>query len=161
MPEAYELSRTSTSDVPLRPSLEAACRTSIDSSSSSVADPDILKSHKQRYTDDASEPLTSVSHSEKARPLRRGWRRWLIPSRMCCFMVLLFTAAVALLLSAGGIWVYKEAVPEDGQSPPWYPTPRGGTLQKWSESYSKAADLVRQMTLVEKVNITTGTAWRM
>ncbi|KAK4984701.1 hypothetical protein LTR50_006442 [Elasticomyces elasticus] len=161
MPESYELSRTSTSDVPLRPSLEAAYRTSTDSSSSSVADPDILKSRKQRYTDDASEPLTSVSHSEKARPLRRGWRRWFIPSRMCCFMVLLFTAAVALLLSAGGIWVYKEAVPEDGQSPPWYPTPRGGTLQKWSESYSKAADLVRQMSLVEKVNITTGTAWRM
>lgn len=76
-------------------------------------------------------------------------------------MVALFATALVLLLSAGGIWVYKSAVPQDGQSEPWYPSPRGGTVKSWQESYRKAGNLVRQMTLVEKVNITTGTGWRM
>ncbi|KAF2182870.1 glycoside hydrolase family 3 protein, partial [Zopfia rhizophila CBS 207.26] len=29
----------------------------------------------------------------------------------------------------------------------------------WEEDYRKAAELVRQMTLVEKVNVTTGVGW--
>lgn len=76
-------------------------------------------------------------------------------------MVLLFTAALVLLLSAGGIWVYKKAVPEDGQSDPWYPSPHGGTVGSWEEAYKKAAALVGQMSVVEKVNITSGTGWMM
>ena len=55
--------------------------------------------------------------------------------------------------------MYKHSI--DGQSPPWYPTPRGGTSERWRESYEKAAALVEKMTLVEKVNITTGTGWSM
>jgi len=51
--------------------------------------------------------------------------------------------------------------PPDGQSPPWYPTPPGGTAPQWAESYKKAAELVKRMTLIEKVNITTGTGWQM
>ncbi|KAL4803245.1 putative beta-glucosidase E [Aspergillus unguis] len=43
----------------------------------------------------------------------------------------------------------------------YFPTPKGGTLQGWAESYAKAAKLVEQMTLLEKVNITTGTGWQM
>ncbi|KKK26118.1 hypothetical protein ARAM_006003, partial [Aspergillus rambellii] len=43
----------------------------------------------------------------------------------------------------------------------WFPTPKGGTLKHWKESYAKAEALVRQMTLIEKVNITTGTGWQM
>ncbi|KAK5683686.1 hypothetical protein LTS12_029169, partial [Elasticomyces elasticus] len=42
-----------------------------------------------------------------------------------------------------------------------YPTPRGGTVKSWEDSYLKAWDLVRNMTLTEKVNITTGTGWQM
>ena len=42
-----------------------------------------------------------------------------------------------------------------------YPTPRGGTIKSWEDSYMKAWDLVRNMTLTEKVNITTGTGWQM
>ena len=44
-------------------------------------------------------------------------------------------------------------------SPPWYPSPKGGTLSQWQESYTKAAIMVKNMTLVEKVNITTGVGW--
>jgi len=87
-------------------------------------------------------------------------RRWLIPSRMTCFLILLFVGSTVMLLSAGGIWAWKMA-PEDGQSPPWYPTPLGGADKSWEKSYSKAAALVRQMTLVEKVNVTTGAGWQM
>ncbi|ORX97354.1 beta-glucosidase 1 precursor [Clohesyomyces aquaticus] len=93
--------------------------------------------------------------AEKA-PRKRKWT----PSRLCCGLVLLFVAATVLLLSAGGIWAWKSA-PKDGLSPPWYPTPKGGQDAAWAESYKKAAKLVEQMTLVEKVNITTGTGWSM
>lgn len=46
-------------------------------------------------------------------------------------------------------------------SPSWYPTPRGGTVPSWENSYKKARKLVERMTLVEKVNITTGVGWQM
>ncbi|KAK4695532.1 beta-glucosidase, partial [Lecanoromycetidae sp. Uapishka_2] len=45
------------------------------------------------------------------------------------------------------------------RSPPVYPSPKGGTLPQWAQSYEKAALLVERMTLIEKVNITTGTGW--
>lgn len=44
---------------------------------------------------------------------------------------------------------------------PWYPTPLGGKDAAWKESYSKAQGMVELMTLVEKVNVTTGTGWQM
>lgn len=40
-------------------------------------------------------------------------------------------------------------------SPPVYPAPKGGWLPDWTASYDKAKALVSQMTLAEKVNITT------
>ncbi|KAL5113881.1 hypothetical protein ACEQ8H_008231 [Pleosporales sp. CAS-2024a] len=79
----------------------------------------------------------------------------------CCCWLLTFVAAVVLLLATGGIWAWRVSVPEDGLSPPWYPSPKGGTDKLWEQSYTKAAALVRQMTLPEKVNITTGTGWSM
>jgi hypothetical protein len=42
-------------------------------------------------------------------------------------------------------------------SPPYYPTPKGGWVAEWRTSYAKAQALVAQMTLSEKVNLTTGT----
>ncbi|KAF2130834.1 glycoside hydrolase family 3 protein [Dothidotthia symphoricarpi CBS 119687] len=86
-------------------------------------------------------------------------RSW-TPGRWCCWL-LTFVTAVVLLLGTGGIWAWKVSVPLDGQSPPWYPTPKGGADPAWEESYKKAAELVAQMTLVEKVNVTTGTGWSM
>lgn len=44
---------------------------------------------------------------------------------------------------------------------PWYTAPSGGTVERWRKSYEKAAKLVSQMSLVEKVNVTTGTGWSM
>ncbi|KAL4896115.1 putative beta-glucosidase F [Aspergillus ambiguus] len=46
-------------------------------------------------------------------------------------------------------------------SPPYYPTPHGGWIADWAEAYEKAARLVRNMTLAEKVNLTTGTGMYM
>ncbi|KAB8068393.1 putative beta-glucosidase E [Aspergillus leporis] len=43
----------------------------------------------------------------------------------------------------------------------WFPTPQGGTLEEWAEDYEKAAMLVANMTLIDKVNITTGTGFQM
>ncbi|WPG97361.1 putative beta-glucosidase e [Acrodontium crateriforme] len=141
-----------------------------ESEVSEIDELDPLKSSRKKYTDDASQPLRSVFDTEKNRQSlpwldsqrrKGGWQRLFIPSRFCCMLVLLFFATIILLLSAGGIWVVKAGVPEDGESEPWYPSPRGGTVEKWKESYRKAADLVGQMTLVEKVNITSGIGWSM
>ncbi|KAH8112146.1 glycoside hydrolase superfamily [Phellopilus nigrolimitatus] len=76
-----------------------------------------------------------------------------------CFICAFFIGFVLLLLSGGSV-VYKTA-PKVGLSPPWYPSPLGGTLSPWQESYEKATRLVNQMSLIEKVNITTGTGWQM
>ncbi|EAW16089.1 beta-glucosidase [Aspergillus fischeri NRRL 181] len=42
-------------------------------------------------------------------------------------------------------------------SPPYYPAPNGGWLSSWADAYEKAQRVVRNMTLAEKVNLTTGT----
>ncbi|KAF8425274.1 beta-glucosidase-related glycosidase [Tirmania nivea] len=46
-------------------------------------------------------------------------------------------------------------------SPPYYPAPKGGWLADWSASYTKAAVMVGQMTLAEKVNVTMAIGWSM
>lgn len=150
-------------DSPLRRSLEDAYRSSseedLDEFDPLNYDAGTLKRKKTRRPRGESLRGKDTYPSEKAGQ-RSGCRRCCAPTRLCCGLILLFVAAVVLLLSAGGIWAWKTA-PVDGQSPPWYPSPKGGMDATWEESYKKAADLVRQMTLVEKVNITTGTGWSM
>jgi beta-glucosidase len=97
--------------------------------------------------------------------------RWLVPACLpkrwsrsrCCILALAIGGAVFLLTAASGGFVYKKLgeEPPYGQSPPWYPTPLGGTARTWADSYAKAAKMVSRMTLPEKVNITTGTGWQM
>jgi len=45
------------------------------------------------------------------------------------------------------------------QSPPFYPSPWGTGLGNWSAAYEKATAFVSQLTLVEKVNLTTGVGY--
>lgn len=73
-----------------------------------------------------------------------------------------FAALVLLVLLFLGLEGVK-GDPEVDPYPPveWYPTPRGGTAGDWAESYTKAAEMVRNMSLVEKVNVTTGVGWQM
>lgn len=81
--------------------------------------------------------------------------RWRIFGGIVAGLVLL----TLLFLGLEGI---KAVQPVDPYAPvAWYPTPQGGTVQRWAESYHKAWDLVRNMTLVEKVNVTTGVGWQM
>jgi beta-glucosidase len=47
------------------------------------------------------------------------------------------------------------------QSPPYYPSPPGGWDSNWTASYAKAKLIVAQMTLAEKVNLTTGSGYLM
>ncbi|KAF2030595.1 beta-glucosidase [Setomelanomma holmii] len=47
----------------------------------------------------------------------------------------------------------------NAQSPPFYPSPWIEGLGDWGEAYAKAQAFVSQLTLLEKVNITTGTGW--
>ncbi|KAK4464552.1 glycoside hydrolase [Cladorrhinum samala] len=81
----------------------------------------------------------------------------------CCIGVIGAILLLWLLLTAGGVFVYKKVQEEPayGQSPPWYPTPKGGIAATWEKSYAKAAKMVEKMTLAEKVNVTTGTGWQM
>lgn len=55
----------------------------------------------------------------------------------------------------------RDPVPSGYAAAPYYPTPYGGWADDWSESYEKAVNLVSQMTLAEKVNITAGTGLYM
>lgn len=87
----------------------------------------------------------------------RSWKRYL-PTRKNLIIILILVGGLLGVLSGSGLYVYETA-PPDGQSPPWYPTPLGGTLKSWEESYKKAEIMVRKMSLLEKVNVTTGTGW--
>lgn len=117
-----------------------------------------------------SDPLTG--HKEPALAFQTQARKR-GPCACCCcgygcnrkggFIFLAIVALVFTALGAGGFFAYKKfkMSPTDGQSPPWYPTPKGGTARNWADSYRKASEMVTKMTLPEKVNITTGTGWQM
>ncbi|KAI1761345.1 glycoside hydrolase family 3 protein [Hypoxylon sp. FL1150] len=72
-------------------------------------------------------------------------------------LLLLFLAATA----SASVLRHRDPLPDGFVNAPYYPTPYGGWADDWSESYEKAVDLVSQMTLAEKVNITAGTGLYM
>ncbi|EAQ90188.1 hypothetical protein CHGG_06807 [Chaetomium globosum CBS 148.51] len=95
---------------------------------------------------------------------RQWWIvRFLGRRSRCCIALLATFIVLWIVVSAGGAFVYKkyQDEPPYGQSPPWYPSPRGGIAKSWAASYDKAAKMVDKMTLAEKVNVTTGTGWQM
>lgn len=100
-------------------------------------------------------PDTTQERWSVRRPFAGRTRRW---AQALYVGVALFV--VMLAATAFGYKKYQQEPPY-GQSPPWYPTPRGGTAGTWAKSYEKAAKMVSKMTLAEKVNVTTGTGWQM
>lgn len=85
-------------------------------------------------------------------------RAWRLRKRT---LVVIAATIVLLVLGALFVWGKYTQTPPQGKSPPWYPSPRGGTVSQWADSYEKAAKMVGDMTLAEKVNVTTGTGWAM
>lgn len=55
----------------------------------------------------------------------------------------------------------RDDVPAGYVAPPYYPTPKGGWVADWRDAYAKAQIVVANMTLAEKVNLTTGTGLLM
>ncbi|KAI0011422.1 glycoside hydrolase family 3 protein [Xylariaceae sp. FL0662B] len=117
-----------------------------------------------------SDPLTSSSKPPVASQTQPR-DRWLRKpcgcltgrSIKCILGCLGVVALVWIALGAGGFFAFKKfkESPPDGLSPPWYPTPKGGSARGWADSYRKASEMVARMTLPEKVNVTTGTGWQM
>lgn len=44
-------------------------------------------------------------------------------------------------------------------SPPYYPSPWGTGTGDWASAYAKATAFVSQLTLIEKINLTTGVGY--
>ncbi len=68
---------------------------------------------------------------------------WIIPLILVVFGFLSNPAVVAGLAS----------------SPPYYPSPWGAGTGEWQDAYTKARAFVKQLTLLEKVNLTTGVGY--
>ena len=79
-------------------------------------------------------------------------------SKSCIALCVLILAIFLSIIGGGGYYLYQVEL-INGQSPPWYPSPQGGTVPSWQDSYAKAQKMVANMTLIEKVNITTGVGW--
>ncbi|KAI1307503.1 glycoside hydrolase superfamily [Xylaria venustula] len=117
-----------------------------------------------------TDPLTSSKPYEafQPQPQTRRLRRFCgscfaARSTRCIIVTIAVFIFVWVFLGTGGFFAFKKykQAPADGLSPPWYPTPKGGTTKSWAESYKKASEMVAKMTLPEKVNISTGTGWSM
>ena len=66
-----------------------------------------------------------------------------------------------LLLGYLSFSAAADPLPNGYESPSYYPTPKGGWVPEWADSYAKAHEIVSNMTLAEKVNLTTGTGYFM
>ncbi|KAB8337014.1 hypothetical protein FH972_021318 [Carpinus fangiana] len=112
------------------------------------------RSHDRLLADEKRKGLCSRFFILLFRSLRQCLahirRRWLLVIVLTCALL-----GLLRLRSRGE----NRPTSMDGHSPPWYPSPRGGTSKTWEESYQKAEQMVQKMTLTEKVNITTGTGW--
>ncbi|KAI0015325.1 glycoside hydrolase family 3 protein [Xylariomycetidae sp. FL0641] len=75
--------------------------------------------------------------------------------RTLSLLVLGASASAAATIQA------RDPVPEPYVAAPFYPAPFGGWSSDWSESYERAVALVSNMTVAEKVNLTTGTGLYM
>lgn len=155
---------------PLRPSLEEAYRDSSDHDTDDSENEDVDELDPLNYDGGTLKRRKDPARRRRGRGLgavsgsignkKSAWRRWLIPTKFGWFLVCLFLGCTFLLLLAGGFWAYK-ATPLHMPSTPWYRSKLGGTDPAWADAYAKAAAMVSQMTVTEKVNVTTGVGWQM
>lgn len=125
----------------------------------------LLKTNEYETRDSFESDIDSIPLLEdgKRQQQQHGFAKRLWPKSKCARITLALVAICVVLFSATGLFGYEKykEEPPYGQSPPWYPSPRGGTARQWADSYEKAARMVSRMTLPEKVNVTTGTGWGM
>lgn len=70
-------------------------------------------------------------------------------------------AALALALTDTTSQVRGRQTSELAYSPPFYPSPwMDPEAEGWEDAYAQAKDIVSQMTILEKVNLTTGVGWQ-
>ncbi|KAJ5772288.1 CAZyme family GH3 [Penicillium odoratum] len=113
-----------------------------------------VAANKRPYTDDENNARrANFRFKIQAVVHQRPW--WQICAFLAIGLVVMWLSAMGLRRS------WNKKVVAEFESVPWYPTPLGGTNAAWQESYSKAHELVKEMTLLEKVNVTTGTGWMM
>ncbi|PSR80144.1 glycosyl hydrolase family 3 N terminal domain-domain-containing protein [Coniella lustricola] len=145
---------------PSRRSLESEADSDLDLDATEFLATDPLARHAG-HDEPRPKPAFLTGHRPRLSlsTLRRPFRN----RSKCCLATCALVLAIWLVLGAGGAAVYKKwrQAPSYGHSPPWYPTPKGGSVATWADSYAKAYTLVQNMTLAEKVNITTGVGWRM
>jgi beta-glucosidase len=142
-------------------SREGLLRNSFDNTPRTSSDSDLNMTNFV----DANATTRSTSSRPIARAYEESSRFALLRQKLAKHSKLAIISAIVMIifwsvLAGGGLWLYKLR-PLDGHSPPWYPTPQGGTAESWKESYAKAAQLVERMSLPSKVNITTGQGWQM
>ncbi|KAJ5972930.1 Glycoside hydrolase superfamily [Penicillium vulpinum] len=119
-----------------------------------------------RYSDDYGIPSNkdSLLKGKKSEAEEKGFN-WRSLFRLHSWWNVAGMFTIALLVvwfSIKGLpWSSVEVAVDEFKAVPWYPTPLGGTSEQWKESYVKAQEMVREMTLAEKVNVTTGTGWQM
>ncbi|OQE92991.1 hypothetical protein PENNAL_c0006G08546 [Penicillium nalgiovense] len=119
-----------------------------------------------RYSDDYGMPSDKgfLLKNKKSEDEEKGfeWRSLFRLHSWWNIVGMLIIALLVVWFSIRGLpWSSAGAAIGEFQAVPWYPTPLGGTSEQWKESYAKAQEMVREMTLAEKVNVTTGTGWQM
>lgn len=75
----------------------------------------------------------------------------------CLTLVSLFTPLTTLASPIADSPLAARDSDDAYTSIPYYPAPKGGWVSSWSDTYEKAHRVVSNMTLAEKVNLTTGT----
>ncbi|PYH94139.1 beta-glucosidase E [Aspergillus ellipticus CBS 707.79] len=135
------------------------------------AEQELLSAARQyELTDESDEEdynVKKMGHRRRPSSFRRhkphtGWRAYYYSRWLWWTLVVIF-AALGLM-----VWGFLDRAwlgdPDRLEMTPaesWFPTPKGGALEDWAEDYRKAEMMVRDMTLIEKINITTGIGWQM
>ena len=143
-------------------------------------DPRLYRRARRRYTASSIGSIDSQHEAHAYSSTRRVRSRirsigsvpaWFLSPRRICVLLIIGIAIPVLFLARHSsvqevrVEYYKlknkPSIRIDGESPPYYPSPRGGVMKRWEMAYEKAWDIVRNMSLAEKVNVTTGTGWMM